>query len=56
MPVISMFYGVIVLMYYFDNRKPTNRIFMSDTAMRRPSYQYQKAISSKARSDALNSN
>jgi len=21
MPVISMFYGVIVLMYYFDNRK-----------------------------------
>jgi uncharacterized protein DUF4160 len=21
MPVISMFYGIIVLMYYFDNRK-----------------------------------
>jgi hypothetical protein len=21
MPVISMFYGVVVLMYYFDNRK-----------------------------------
>jgi hypothetical protein len=21
MPIISMFYGVIVLMYYFDNRK-----------------------------------
>ena len=21
MPVISMFYGVIVLMYYFDNKK-----------------------------------
>ncbi len=21
MPVISMFYGVIVMMYYFDNRK-----------------------------------
>ena len=21
MPVISMFYGVIILMYYFDNRK-----------------------------------
>ena len=21
MPVISMFYGVIVLMYYFDNRQ-----------------------------------
>jgi hypothetical protein len=21
MPVISMFYGIIVLMYYFDNRR-----------------------------------
>lgn len=21
MPVISMFYGIVVLMYYFDNRK-----------------------------------
>jgi len=35
MPVISMFYGIVVLMYYFDNGVITSRTFTFSTAMRK---------------------
>ncbi len=34
MPVISMFYGIIVLMYYFDNKRHHFLIFTFNIVMR----------------------
>jgi hypothetical protein len=38
MPVISMFYGVIVLMYYFDNRQHHLPHIPFSTGMKKPSF------------------
>jgi hypothetical protein len=43
MPVISMFYRIIVLMYYFDNRRHKQHIFMFNIAMRKQSFRFPMA-------------
>jgi len=57
MPVISMFYGVIILLYYFDNRKhhqPHIHVQYSDEEAV-ISIQSPTATSWKAHSGVLNS-
>ena len=56
MPVISMFYGVVVLMYSSTTGNITNRTFTFSMAMRKQSSQYLKVISWKDHCGVLNSN
>jgi hypothetical protein len=49
MPVISIFYGIIVLMYYFDNRRHQQPHIHANTVMKKPSSQYLTAKSLRAR-------
>ena len=42
MPTISMFYGVVVSLYFLDNKRHHRpHIFMPDIKTRRPSLPYQ---------------
>jgi hypothetical protein len=54
MPVISMFYGIVVLMYYFDNRRHHQPHIHVQYSERKQSSQSRMAMLSKAPFELLN--